>query len=303
MSTEARPNLFIVGAQKSGTSALAGWLGQHPEAHMSFPKEPGYLAFGAAGYPFPDGYGRPAPASRYVVRDEASYLALFAGADDRARVLGEASTWYLAIPGMAARLNSFNPRARALIVLRNPVDRAWSAWRHARRDDVEPCADFRDALARESQRGEVEFLLRYRRMGLYAGAIEEYREAFGPARLRVLFYDDLRSDPARFWREVCGFLGIDPAFEPPFELRYNRGGEPRSRALQRLLGSQQLKRAARAVLPHRVGLAIKGRVEDANLREPPPPDASLRAELLEYFREDIAQVSRLTGRDLGSWLQ
>ena len=79
MPTETRPNLFIVGAQKSGTSALAGWLGQHPQVCMSFPKEPGYLAFGEAGYTFADGYGRAAPASRYVVRDAQSYRQLFRG--------------------------------------------------------------------------------------------------------------------------------------------------------------------------------------------------------------------------------
>ena len=101
MPIETRPNLFIVGAQKSGTSALAGWLGQHPQVCMSFPKEPGYLAFGERGYPFPDGYGKPAPASGYVVRDERAYLNLFAHATPDQHIRGEASTWYFALPGMA----------------------------------------------------------------------------------------------------------------------------------------------------------------------------------------------------------
>ena len=70
MPTEKRPNLFLVGAQKAGTSALAGWLREHPEVCMSFPKEPGYLAFGEQGYIFPDGNGQPAPASRYELASQ-----------------------------------------------------------------------------------------------------------------------------------------------------------------------------------------------------------------------------------------
>ena len=112
MPTDRRPNFFIVGAQKSGTSALVGWLGRHPQVFMSFPKEPGYLAFGDRGYEFPDGYGRRAPAGDYVIDNEADYLDLFSQASDQHRILGEASTWYFSLPGMADKIKAYSPDAR-----------------------------------------------------------------------------------------------------------------------------------------------------------------------------------------------
>tara|TARA_R110000823_G_scaffold27609_18_gene80522 strand:- start:9332 stop:10243 length:912 start_codon:yes stop_codon:yes gene_type:complete len=303
MSTETRPNLFIVGAQKSGTSALAGWLGQHPQVCMSFPKEPGFLAFGEAGYVFPDGYGKPAPASRYVVRDEQSYLRLFSGTTGRERIFGEASTWYLTQPGMPETLHRFNPGAQIIVLLRNPVERAYSAWCHARADDLEPCAEFADALAMEADRGEVEFLLRYRQMGLYSAALRAYQAVFPPAQMKILFYDDLRSDPAALWRDVCSFLQIDESHLPQFEQRYNTSGEPRSRALQTLLRSHRVKSVARRALPYPWMLALKGRLDTLNLQALPPVQGATRIALLDFYRDDISAVAHLTGRNLREWLQ
>jgi len=303
MPTDRPPNLFIVGAQKAGTSALAGWLSQHPEVCMSNPKEPGFLAFGERGYWFTDGYGRPAPARRYVVDNLQDYLALFANAGPAAHVLAEASTWYLSTPGMAHRLHEFNPQARIIILLRNPVDRAYSAWCHARADGVEPCADFAQALAREDERGEVEHLMRYRRMGLYSDCLQTYQQVFPDRQLLVLFYDDLRANPSAFWREACMFLDIDPAVEPPFERRYNRSGQPRIAGLHGLLRSHHLKQALRGVIPYQLGLAVKNRLDDLNLRDFPPLDDTVRKELQDYFRTDILRLQELTGRDLGAWLK
>jgi hypothetical protein len=302
MPTDAKPNLFIVGAQKSGTSALAGWLGQHPQVYISFPKEPGFLAFGERGYPYKDGYGNDAPASRYVVNSERAYLALFANATPGQAIIGEASTWYFAIPGMARRIKNYNPDAKIIVILRDPVERAYSAWCHARSDQLEPCENFSTALALEEQRGEVEFLLRYRRMGLYSEPLAEYQAAFPSGQLLVLFYEDLRVNPSDTWQRVCDFIGIDARQAPDFGHRYNRSGQPRHRFLHDLLRSHRLKRLVRPVLPHKVALSLKQQVDTLNLREFPAMDAASRAELREYYRGDIEQLSRLTKRDLVAWL-
>ena len=303
MPTEPRPNLFIVGAQKSGTSALAGWLGQHAEVCMSFPKEPGYLAFGEAGYTFPDGYGRQAPASKYVVKNYADYLALFSGATPQQHVLGDASTWYLSTPGMARKLAEYNPDARIIVIFRNPVERAYSAWCHARTDDIEPCEDFAAAMALEQERGEPEYLLRYRRMGLYSEDLKSYQAEFPANQILVMFYDDMRTDPEAFWRQVCAFLQIDAGIEPAYELRYNRSGAPRSRTLQGVLRNHKLKNTLRAIIPHQLGLQIKARLDNFNLRDFPKLDEHTRAELQDYYREDIEELARLTDRNLEAWLQ
>lgn len=301
MPTSAKPNLFIVGAQKSGTGALAGWLGQHPQVRMSFPKEPGYLAFKEKGYTYQDGYGQASPASQYVVTDEQAYLDLFVPTSDDQSVFGEASTWYFAIKGMAQKIKTFSPDANVIVILRNPVERAYSAWCHARGDRMEPCETFHAALDMESQRGEVEFLLRYRYMGLYSDALTEYQTMF-PARLMVIFYEDLRANPENIWQQVSTFLNIDPSINPIFSHKYNLSGQPRNRLLHSLLRSHRFKNLIQKVLPHQVAIRIKQRADALNLVKFPPMDAKSKRELIEYFRKDIEQLSQLTERDLAAWL-
>ena len=301
MPTEKRPNLFIIGAQKAGTSALAGWLSQHPEVCMAFPKEPGFLAFGEKGYWFPDGYGRTAPANDYVVRSHQAYLDLFADATDKQHIRGDASTWYLPTPGMAEKLHAYSPDAHIIVIFRNPVERAYSAWCHARAADIEPCETLAEALKMESARGEVEFLLRYHRMGMYAQALQSYQAKFTSDRIHVFFYEDMREDPLSFWQSVCASLNIDAQNEPPFDHHYNRSGRPRSQLLQGLMRSHRLKTFVRSILPYRLALKIKGHIDKANLTQFPPLDEKTRQYLLDFYRADIGALELQTGRDLEAW--
>jgi hypothetical protein len=301
--TKRRPNFFIVGAQKSGTSALSAWLGQHPQVFMSFPKEPGYLAFLERGYHYLDGYGREAPASEYVVKDESTYLKLFSSASPGQSVIAEASTWYFSVPGVAERIRNFNKDAKILVILRNPVDRAYSAWCHARRDKLEPCDEFSSALQKKNDRGEVEFLLRYQRMGMYSDSLAEYLSVFGAERVRVLLYEDLLGDQLILWKHLCGFLEIDQALEMPRQRRPNRSGQPRSRLVQTVLGSHRIKAGIRAIIPTQTAFWIKDRVDRMNLKRFPELDEDTRATLLNYYRQDIETLARMTGRDLSGWLE
>ncbi len=302
MLSSRRPNLFIVGAQKSGTSALSAWLSEHPQVFMSFPKEPGYLCFSEKGYCYNDGYGKRAPASRYVVTDKSAYEHLFAAAKTQHTVLGEASTWYFAMPGMPEQIASYSQDAKIVLILRNPVDRAYSAWCHARRDKLEPCEDFVSALALEESRGEIEFLLRYHRMGMYSSALAHYRAVFDERHLLVLFYDDLQSDPDDVWNRLCKFLKVDALPRPLRQRSFNKSGEPRSQLIQSLLKSYRFKSFFRAVLPLRLSSWVKGQIDRANLRQFPPIQESVATELKAYYRADIEALMQITGRDLSHWL-
>jgi hypothetical protein len=303
MPTEARrPNLFVVGAQKSGTTTLAVMLSSHPRVFMSTPKEPGYLAFGERGYTALDGRGRPAHASSWVVDSERDYLDLFASAPADARYLGEASTWYLSEPGVPERLRAFSPDARVIAILRQPADRAYSAFCHARRDGEEPCERFADALAMEDDRDGPSHLLRYREMGRYARQLHRYYEQFDPDRILVLFYEDLRDDPETLWRRCCEFLGIDPGARRPPSHRQNRSGRPRSRLIHALMRSERFKRTMKHLLPTRFAAWAKHRVETVNMRRFPPMPPADRRRLTREFEAEIRDLMQLTGRNLDHWL-
>ena len=303
MPTEQRrPNLFLVGAQKSGTTTLAGMLASHPEVFMCSPKEPGYLVFGEAGYTGVDGNGKLAHAANWVVASREDYFALFASASATARWLGDASTWYLSEPGAAERLHAFNPDARILAILRHPAERAYSAWCHARRDGEEPCKDFTEALAMEQRRDNASHLLRYREMGRYATQLREYYERFGRSRVLVMLYEELREEPEELWDRCCDFLGLDgPNVLPPTERR-NRSGMPRSRTLHRLKRSPVLKNVLKKVLSDTLATRIGRWVLDANLRRFPPMPEQQKELLSREFEPEIRELMILTGRDLNHWL-
>ena len=298
-----RPNFFIVGAQKSGTSAISAWLGQHSQVFLSFPKEPGYLAFLERGYHYLDGYGRQAPASEYVVTDESAYLNLFSDVLPSQSVIAEASTWYFSIPGVAERIKGFSAEAKVMVILRNPVDRAYSAWCHARRDRLEPCGEFSGALEMERERGEVEFLLRYHRMGMYSKSLAEYFSVFGADRVLVVFYEDLLGEELSLWNRLCGFLEIDQSGEAPKQHRLNRSGQPRSRLVQSVMGSRRIKAGIRSILPASAAFWVKDQIDRMNLKRFPGLDDDTRAILLDYYRQDIETLALMTGRDLSGWLK
>ncbi|AHE97598.1 sulfotransferase [Thioalkalivibrio paradoxus ARh 1] len=302
ISHGARPNLFIVGAQKSGTTTLANWLMLHPQAFMAFPKEPGYLAFGERGYRFPDGHGRTSPAREWVVTSHGKYLGLFQKARADQRIIGEASTWYLAVPGTAERICREFPDARIVVILRNPVERAYSAWCHARRDGLEPIEDFEQALDAEPARGESEFLLRYLHMGRYVRQLRPYLESFPRERLLVLLFDDLRRDPQAVWRRLCLFLDIDPELASIAGHARNRSGIPRVRLLQSLATSHRLKHHLLRMLPFDLLSQLRHWVEKRNLRPFPPLPVAAHERLRNEYRDEIVELGHLLGRDLDHWL-
>lgn len=301
MPTERRPNLFLIGAQKSGTTTLATLLSCHPQIFFCSPKEPGFLAFGERGYPFPTGSGEPAAASGWVIREESTYLQLFARAPRETRYLGDASTWYLAEPGTAERIHAFSPDARIVVILRHPAERAYSAWCHARRDGEEPLADFADALAAEAERQRPSHLLRYRAMGHYAGQLKPYLDTFGQERVLVLRYEDLRDAVDALWRQCLLFLDLDPSLPAPTAYQQNRSGMPRSRLLQRLLKHEGFKGTMKRLLPTPLAAWSKAQLDRLNLARFPPMPPTMREALVAEYREEISELEAMTGLDLSAW--
>ena len=131
------PNFLIIGAAKSGTTALYRYLYDHPEIYMSERKELHYFS-----YPETSKLTKgPHTYKRLSVSTLAEYMTFFDGARDEIAI-GEASPSYLYLPGTAERIYQLLPNVKIIAILRNPVERAFSAYMHARRDKWEPIPDF-----------------------------------------------------------------------------------------------------------------------------------------------------------------
>jgi Sulfotransferase family len=297
-ASSALPNFLVIGAQKSGTTALYYHLRSHPQVFMSPVKEPQFFASDLAG---PS--AGPGDRASYRFQDIDAYRGLFSGVRGEAAV-GEASVSYLYSSVAARRIAETIPDARLIAVLRNPVDRAHSNYLHLVRDGREPCRDFAAALAAEDDRRRQGWSANwhYRAKGYYGRQIARYLDVFPRERLRVYLYDDFEERPRVVLDDIARFLAVEPAFDQDLSLRLNVAGIPRRARLYGLLRRmERLKWAANAVAPaavRRRALAWQNRTLD---RPEVPP--GLRRELMAGYRDDLALLEDRTGLDVSRWTE
>jgi hypothetical protein len=281
------PNLFLVGAAKAGTTSLYEQLARHPAIYMSPMKEPHYFS-----------RIRPAPERKAFfphVADEDEYLALFRGATTE-ELLGEASTSYLWDQHAAERIKGMVPEARILIMLRDPVERAYSQYWNDVREGIER-RSFLDALLEEERSGAGEWGVSSLHIdcGRYAEQVERYLDRFG-ARVHVLFFEDFVGNEAHSIAAVHSFLGLRTSASGAAPRRMNPSALPRNRLSAALLASGGLRRVARATVPRR--LRSRLRVGLLKPRTPPPMDPEARALLSEIYRPEAGRLAELLGRPL-----
>lgn len=285
------PNFFVIGANKAGTTSLYSYLDEHPEVFMSRVKEPSFWAL--------DGKvaeGR--RSTRRMVTDRAAYEALFAGATDETAV-GEASTVYLPSARAAERIHAEIPHARFIAVLRDPSERAYSAYGMHVANGDEPLTDFAAAIEADLAGDTWRY---YVSMGRYAPGLTRWIERFGREQVKVFLYEDLCSDPAGLVRDVYTFLGVDADFSPQLSVRQNVTALPKSRSLSRFVrSSSTAKTLLKRALPASARSGLKQRATEWNRTRPGPMPPEVRARLVGVYAEDIAQTEELIGRDLSAW--
>ncbi len=283
------PNLFLVGAPKCGTSALHGYLAQHPDVWMSEPKEPHFFCTDVD-----------AP---FAVRDPDAYAALFK--DAVGDIVGESSATYLYSKVAAQKIRAACPDAAIIAMLRNPLELIPSLHSQKRVNGTEPYEALAEALAAEPKRkaGELEAIGAfpfYDAAARYTEQLKRYLDVFPPEQLHIIVFDDFKRDAAAVYAGVSKFLGLKP-FTPNFKV-VNQNKRIRSRVLHNVLQNpaspvnrlpKPLNRLTYKALD-KLNSAVEVRV---------PLTPAVKDQLRRDFAGEVESLSKLLGRDLRGWLE
>ena|SRR5215212_9876005 len=301
------PNFLIIGAMKSGTTSLYHYLKQHPQVYMSAIKEPNFFALEGSDLDFDGAEGRER-ISRWIKREFVTniedYRALFRGVSGETAI-GEASPLYLYSPEAPDRIKRYVPEAKLITILRNPVERAYSAFSYMKRDGREPLEEFPQALQAEETRvrNNWEWIWHYKNVGSYYVQLKRYFDNFDDDQIKVYLYEDLRGDLFSVLQDVFRFLGVDDTFNPDTSLRHNVSGVPKRGVLSGFVfGRNPVKAAFRPLLPEGLRQYLSVSIKSQYLVKSPPLTPEVREELIAVYRDDILKLQGLIGRDLSAWL-
>ena len=305
------PNFLVIGAHRSGTTSLYYELAQDAQFFMAPVKETNFFAVAKGETDLPlTPNARTRLIERSIVTAE-EYVALFDGSSGAVAV-GEVSPSYLYSPTAAKRIKASLPQAKLVAILRNPVDRAYSAF--ARRTggsvDVSFEQDFVETAVREAEarsRGEPADRLTLVDGSLYGVHLSHYYNLFERSQIHIALFEDLWSHRGESWDAMYQFLEADNSGPEGATSHFNASGSPRSQRLDRLIkGAPRLRRFVKTTLPRRLVLSAglaRQRIEKWNLRRPHAITDHERSFLLDrYFRQDIRHLAALTGKDFTRWL-
>lgn len=301
------PDFLIVGAGRSGTTSLHYYLKQHPQIFMSRRKELNFLAYG----------GMKETEIPFILMDDAIPLSVEAYSgyfkDTRPdQLVGEACPTYLylyeqTIRNIKAIYRERCKEVKIIIILRNPIDKAWSSHIMHLRDGIEPIKDFSIVI----EPNVIQKRLKdgwfpgfdYIGGGMYYEQVNAYVREF--PYVKVFLYEDLLNEPNKLLKETFSFLGVDDGFVSDTTLKHNISGRSSSKFSDYLLyvvaKRNPVKNLLKLIMPYDVRSRMKSKALTMMLKKQEMPDET-RKKLREIYREDILKLQGLIGRNLSAWL-
>lgn len=310
-----KPNLFLVGAVKAGTTAVYQYLHQHPEIGMSKIKEPFYFAKDIKCEDFSDRYKRRVlNLEKYFSQEKLErrhiayveninqYMRLFDHCLD-GKYLGEASAGYLYSEVAAKEIYKFNQKSKILIILRNPMERAFSHWLMLRRMGLSDAHDFIKAVEKDYDGNEKGWGISdlYVELGMYYHAVQRYLRVFPEKNVKIMLYDDLVKDSRRFMGDVFTFLGITNDVCIDCTEKHNKSILPRSDDFAKIVERFNLRKKTKNIFNPKIKKIFK-EIYYSNVEVPKITDKEKLC-TSKYFYNDIMKTASYIEKDLSIWLK
>lgn len=295
--------IFIVGAAKAGTTTLYQVLSRHPEVCSPIVKEPNYYSNLCKEQDIVRPGTGPGDKGTVWTDTLEKYRSLYR-VQNKHRFMLDGSVSYFYSSRAADYISAGNPDSKIIIILRNPVDRAWSHYKHLIRDGREK-GSFEEALALEEERLRKgwEFSWHLKKMGLYSPQIQRYLDCFGKDKVRFFLFEDLVGSFNQVVKSAADFINLSD-FECDFEPeRDNKSGVSRSRTLTKFVNKVAGYRVyINKIVDPSITHSLMQRFRSLNVREGGLTlKKETREQLVSYFREDIQKTEQLIGRDLSAW--
>jgi uncharacterized protein YaaR (DUF327 family) len=301
-----KPNLFIVGAAKCGTTSLYYYLSQHPEVFDCPVKEPHHFI---TQFQIDSLYGNLKQYkklwSSYL--GLSKYLALYSNAKSF-RITCDASVNYLRYAKeIAGKIKEFNDEAKILIILRNPVDRLFSHYHHSVRDgSITETLENLLTFEEEYCKMENNTWYSYKKNGLYYDNVKHYLDTFGQDKALILFNEDLESNPQKVLSNVCDFLMIDASFVPKIDFtKQNAAYLPKNPKISHLLNKysqgSMLWSGLKKIFPIQFLRRLKIIINPLIPFQEKLSEEKTIQQLKAYYKEDITKLETLVNRDLSAW--
>jgi len=282
-------NVFIIGAQKAGTTSLFHYMDQHPDICFSEIKELTY---------FYD--------NEYYERGE-SYLHSFFKNYNSQPVVASSFVHMISAPHCPERVQQYNPDMKIVVMLRHPVARAYSAYHYAKLRGRKVADTFREAILYEQQQYQNGLTIDVPDIkiidnGLYYKHVARWLQYFDRKQILLVKSDDLRFHTEATMTKVFDFIGANPGYETDTSQEYNKAGVPRSEKVRDIMMSKGLKKFMGKVVPsQRLKILIRKKLltrlwaMNTKPTKNVPITEEEQAFAAHYFTEDLALLQQHMG--------
>ena len=308
------PNFFVVGAAKSGTTSLYEYMKMHPQIYMAPIKETHHFSTDIDNSKFRPNYARSLnkDLSKFLetdmqegifhafVKERDQYDKLFKNVKDE-KAIGEITNSYLYSQEAARNIFTRFPDAKVIMMLRNPIDRAFSHYLMDLRIGYET-NDFMTALKKDMARDPKGWGISnlYVEIGMYAEQVKRFIEIFPERQRRIYLFDDFKKDAGTVVKDMFTFLGVAPNVDIDYSQKFNPSFIPKNKLIGKLNTQKKIKDWLKGVLPKSVKSKFKKTFyTDKDLPRITPAE---RKFLADIFRNDVMKLGKLLNRDLSKWV-